>query len=285
MIVRLSDTQARVIREAKHHCVNGGPTTMRVHYFRGVRSATFAKLYRLGLITAPHEYADLTDIGVSAWVTLSSDTAVRTVVGGDSCGGAAAVIEQPKPAQLESYRVVVTPDGFAVEDSTDGTYVADGFNSRYPARLEAERLNLAADPISVADLAEATPAERTDVVYASREASDALMARIRKLARPSDPVTEWAAAGRLGRSDADAWSKAKFIECIAALWPKGTTVRGKDTAGNLRTGTVNGMGVSYVTDTSHPNFGRAYVDVTWDEIPGQWAMPRNRPFVDTLTRI
>lgn len=279
---RLSGIQAYIIRTATTHNVNSNPTTLRVHHARNAKSATYMRLYRLGLIVAPHEYADLTDLGADAKAQLDKDNNDTRVLTGRA-GGPAHIVPQPaepKPEQPERYRAVQTRDGFAVEDRTDGTYVADGFNSRYPARLEAERLNLAADPITEADLA-----ERTDVVYASREASAALMARIRKLATADSEVAAWAKAGRIQRTNADAGSKARFVDCIAALWPKGTTVRGIDTAGNLRTGTVNGLDVSYVTNTDHPNFGRAYVGVNWDEIPGRWTMPRNRPFVDTLTRI
>lgn len=279
---RLSGIQAYIIRTATTHNVNSNPTTLRVHHARNAKSATYMRLYRLGLIVAPHEYADLTDLGADAKAQLDKDNNDTRVLTGRA-GGPAHIVPQPaepKPEQPERYRAVETRDGFAVEDRTDGTYVADGFNSRYPARLEAERLNLAADPITEADLA-----ERTDVVYASREASAALMDRIRKLASADSEVAAWAKAGRIQRTNADAGSKVKFLACIAALWPVGTTVRGIDTEGVRRTGTVNSSMAQYVTNTAHPNFGRAYVDVTWDEIPGQWAITRNHPFVDTLTRI
>jgi hypothetical protein len=63
--VKLSERQAAIILGAKWHIVNG-VTTRRVHHIKGTPSATYEKLWRLGLIVAPHEYADLTRIGAEA---------------------------------------------------------------------------------------------------------------------------------------------------------------------------------------------------------------------------
>lgn len=74
------------------------------------------------------------------------------------------------------------------------------------------------------------------------------------------------------------------VDRTRAAWPKGTRVTGRDTHGKLRNGTVNGRDVGVVTMDGHPNFGRAYVGVTWDSAQPSYA-DHQRPFADALTRI
>lgn len=80
---------------------------------------------------------------------------------------------------------------------------------------------------------------------------------------------------------------ADGMERAGRAWPKGTRVRGLDSAGVLRTGTVNGVDVGMVVEPGHDNYGRTFVGVNWDapERPESGHIIRNRPFTDTLTRI
>ena len=91
---RLSGIQAYIIRTAAPHTVNGGPTTLRVHHARNAKSATYVRLYRLGLMVAPHEYADLTDLGADAKAQLDKDNNDTRVLTGRA-GGPAHIVPQP----------------------------------------------------------------------------------------------------------------------------------------------------------------------------------------------
>lgn len=83
------------------------------------------------------------------------------------------------------------------------------------------------------------------------------------------------------------------LDAARKAWPEGLRVKGWDSSGKPRTGRVTTMLTEYkgahvgqVTQPEHPNHGRVYVDVTWDELPGDMGTGRrNRPFADELTRI
>lgn len=74
-------------------------------------------------------------------------------------------------------------------------------------------------------------------------------------------------------------------EEAATQWPKGTRVQGVDSYGVTCMGTVNGVSWGVVTDPDHKNYGRTWVDVTWDEYPHNKATGRrNRPFTSDLIK-
>lgn len=169
--VKLSDTQARVIRGATFHRVNGGPVTRRVKHIKRTPQATYLKLYRLGLIVAPHEYADLTELGLNAWTHLTGPSYDNRVRVSETPGGKAAVI-----AEAADYLIEIT--------RADGTVLpvqlpADTTDAEAQVKLAqpGETVALAENGRTVNRMDMARP-----VVYASREQSDALMSRIRKLA-------------------------------------------------------------------------------------------------------
>lgn len=74
-------------------------------------------------------------------------------------------------------------------------------------------------------------------------------------------------------------------ERVGADWPEGTRVRGIDSNGRARTGTVNGRDVGAVVLAGHDNYGRTFIGVDWDSAPGKVPPIRARPFTDRLTRI
>ena len=169
------------------------------------------------------------------------------------------------------YRAVANGFDFAVEDRTDGTFVATGISSLYAARDLAERRNVDADPVTAADLADgesfstvptvvemAAAGRFVPVTSGADPASQALMNRIRGLA---------------------------FMDEIRKLWVDGTRVRGV-IGGIERTGTVRLGNESWVRSPEDEDFGRAYVFVAWDAAPdaGRLAMYSGFP-VDQLTRI
>lgn len=81
-----------------------------------------------------------------------------------------------------------------------------------------------------------------------------------------------------------AWVTRRMEEA-ATQWPKGTRVQGVDSYGVTCTGTVNGVSWGVVTDPDHKNYGRTWVDVTWDEYPHNKATGRrNRPFTSDLIK-
>lgn len=67
--------------------------------------------------------------------------------------------------------------------------------------------------------------------------------------------------------------------------PKGQRVQGVDSYGVTCMGTVNGVAWGAVTDPSHANYGRTWVDVEWDEMPhNRGTGRRSRPFTDELIK-
>ena len=80
------------------------------------------------------------------------------------------------------------------------------------------------------------------------------------------------------------WISDRMDEC-ARQWPKGTRVQGVDSYGVTCMGTVNGVGWGVITADGHENYGKTWVDVTWDEMPHNVATGRrNRPLTDSLIR-
>jgi hypothetical protein len=78
---------------------------------------------------------------------------------------------------------------------------------------------------------------------------------------------------------------ADRMEEAARQWPKGTRVQGVDSYGVTCMGIANGVSWGVVTAPGHENYGRTWVDVTWDEMPHNRAGGRrNRPFTDELIR-
>jgi len=68
-------------------------------------------------------------------------------------------------------------------------------------------------------------------------------------------------------------------------FPKGQRVQGVDSHGVTCMGTVNGVAWGAVTDPSHQNFGRTWVDVDWDEMPhNRGTGRRSRPFTSDLIK-
>ena len=75
------------------------------------------------------------------------------------------------------------------------------------------------------------------------------------------------------------------MEHAARTWPQGTRVQGVDSYGVTCMGTVNGVSWGVVTLEGHRNYGKTWVDVTWDEMPHNKATGRrNRPLTDDLIR-
>jgi hypothetical protein len=301
---KLSPTQVRVLRNARTHTVNG-VTTYRVHAYRGDKQATFMRLYRLGLLVAPHEYSDLTSLGMDAMNQLNDrPEADRVLVG--QAGGKRWEEQAPKspavavaPAEDEPvarYRAVANgfdftmedrtngtfvSNGFdfAVEDRTDGTFVATGISSLYAARDLAERRNADADPITAADLAEDAPLMTQQIPTLKVLPTPAEMAaagRFIPLTGGADPASQ-ALMNRI--------RGLAFMDEIRKLWADGTRVRGV-IGGIERAGAVRLGNESWVRSSEDPDFGRAYVFVAWDAAPdaGRLAMYSGFP-VDQLTRI
>lgn len=68
-------------------------------------------------------------------------------------------------------------------------------------------------------------------------------------------------------------------------FPKGQRVQGVDSYGVTCMGTVNGVAWGAVTDPSHENFGRTWVDVDWDEmLHNRGTGRRSRPFTSDLIK-
>lgn len=81
-----------------------------------------------------------------------------------------------------------------------------------------------------------------------------------------------------------AWITGRMEEA-ATQWPKGTRVQGVDSYGVTCMGTVNGVSWGVVTNPDHKNYGRTWVDVTWDEYPhNRGTGRRNRPFTSDLIK-
>lgn len=83
----------------------------------------------------------------------------------------------------------------------------------------------------------------------------------------------------------DAAELVTTMEQVILDWPKGQRVQGVDNYGVTCMGTVNGVAWGAVTEQSHPNFGRTWVDVDWDEYPhNRGTGRRSRPFTSELIR-
>jgi hypothetical protein len=282
---KLSPTQVRVLRNVRTHTVNG-VTTYRVSAERGDKQATFLRLYRLGLLAAPHEYSDLTSLGMDAMNQLNDrPEADRVLVG--QAGGKRWEEQVPKspavaPAEDEPvarYRAVANGFDFAVEDRTDGTFVATGISSLYAARDMAERRNADADPITAADLAEDEPLMTQQIPTLKVLPTPAEMAaagRFIPLTGGADPASQ-ALMNRI--------RGLAFMDEVRKLWADGTRVRGV-IGGIERTGAIRLGNESWVRSPEDEDFGRAYVFVAWDAMPdaGRLAMYSGFP-VDQLTRI
>lgn len=253
-MVKLTDIQAKAIRDAKHVTVNGR-TTQNCASVKGSNYRTYNRLFELGLIAGSHENAALTELGVNAWASLNSDATSRKVLTGDpthkvyvvkaaetetpaaEAPAVAPVAETPTP---QRYMVQPMGHGFAVMDSENGRAVTPEMGSRFAANDAAERYN----QVPVAEV-------------------------------PAEPVKV-----------PNGTDLARAFAAVAADWPEGTRVAGKDTADQDRTGTVYRGDDGIVTVTGHANYGRTYVGVIWDDNPElRHRIPRNRPFTDTLTRI
>lgn len=119
---------------------------------------------------------------------------------------------------------------------------------------------------------EAAPATATPTTGSDAPAEDS-----RKRAHELGATVTRVVERKVTRADLDA---------LVAAWPGGTRVSGWDSSGKPRTGRVNGVGWGFVMDRTHPNYGRPYVDVSWDAVPGDMGCNRrSRPFADELHRI
>jgi hypothetical protein len=276
---KLSPTQVRVLRNVRTHTVNG-VTTYRVSAERGDKQATFLRLYRLGLLAAPHEYSDLTSLGMDAMNQLNDSPETDRVPVGQAGGkrweeqapkSPAVAVAPAGDATVARYRAVANGFDFAVEDRTDGTFVATGISSLYAARDLAERRNADADPITAADLADGELFSTVPTVVEMAAAG-----RFIPLTGGADPVS----LPLMNRIRGLA-----FMDEIRKLWADGTRVRGViggiELAGAVRLGNE-----SWVRSSEDPDFGRAYVFVAWDAAPdaGRLAMYSGFP-VDKLTRL
>ncbi|ALY07311.1 hypothetical protein SEA_MAIH_61 [Streptomyces phage Maih] len=97
-----------------------------------------------------------------------------------------------------------------------------------------------------------------------------------------DLTTAMVAAGRV--IDSFAWLIHR-MEDVSHYYPKGQRVQGVDSYGVTCMGTVNGVAWGAVTDPSHPNYGRTWADVSWDEYPhNRGTGRRSRPFVSDLIK-
>ena len=94
----LTDTQARVIRNATVITVHG-ESTRRAGHLRGDRPATFRRLYLLGLLDGPYGGAALTDLGLKARDALNGDSTRRRVIVSKTPCDNAAIIDQPESSQ------------------------------------------------------------------------------------------------------------------------------------------------------------------------------------------
>jgi len=66
----------------------------------------------------------------------------------------------------------------------------------------------------------------------------------------------------------------------------GDRVTGRDSQGTERTGTVIDGWDGVVDNICHSNYGRVYVGVAWDAVPGDMGANRMaRPFTDTLRHV
>ena len=75
------------------------------------------------------------------------------------------------------------------------------------------------------------------------------------------------------------------MDQVVLDFPKNQRVQGVDNYGVTCMGTVNGAGWGAVTQDGHPNFGRTWVDITWDEMDhNRGTGRRSRPFSSGLIK-
>ncbi|AMD42805.1 hypothetical protein SEA_XKCD426_64 [Streptomyces phage Xkcd426] len=82
-------------------------------------------------------------------------------------------------------------------------------------------------------------------------------------------------------------TREERVAAVNRAFGRGTRVKGFDSSGKPRTGTVNGVDYGMVDRETHPNFGRIYLGVDWDapDMPERGGKLRARPFADELTKI
>lgn len=114
--IRLSKTQNTIVKSAGFVTVNGR-TVVRTAYVKGENYKTRNRLFELGLIDSTNQNAALTELGVSAWVTLNDPQSTGKVLTGEPCRVAAEVkdprTEQPHAVQDELPRVGDYLDGLS----------------------------------------------------------------------------------------------------------------------------------------------------------------------------
>lgn len=300
--VKLTATQAAVIRGAQRITVNGR-TTVKTQYVRGANINTYRKLVDLGLTTSVGERADLTGVGMVAWLALNANPDRNSVLTGPPSVVAAVECEAIEEADADTAeRYVVQPVrlGFAVVDTVTGKPQAR-MGSRYAANDMAERLNMAAgvqrewDKSSVGyahhyGIGAAQMSGRVPDVsgFGCEDPSGAMLDRLRtQVMQMSGGAFLGTVAEAVSPVRYEGGDPVAFVDRVRAFWPQGTRVS-VETDQGVRTGTVDGHDVYYVTRTDHPNYGRSYVGVTWDsntDQSGRWLGHRSRPFTDEMTRI
>lgn len=164
-LTKLTDTQARVIREAVAGTDDRGRTWMFAAWIKTANYKTYNRLFELGLITGSHKGACLTELGLNARSVLGADPYASKVLTGTPSydaavaeEAAAPVAEEASPVDTEErpvrYEVRPMYRCFWVVDRTDGSW--KDFNILYAARDAADCLNRAADPIEWTDVQDET---------------------------------------------------------------------------------------------------------------------------------
>lgn len=304
--VKLSPMQAYIIRGARDHIVNGRHTK-RVVYVRGSKLQTWCKLYDLGLISAPHEYADLTAEGVAAQQVLAADFTAKVVPAEDGRKGGRPHRFDEVPAIGYAVRVTNANGSQAItlpSRTTMGEAVA-AYTEQLKSATEGELVELLGDgeslrmrrkvtveprPVSLGEdqLAEAARL-RTEAIQRVAQGLDVPSEVIEGLkqaeAERSRVVAAWVAAGRLPEKFPDVVTMQAFVAAALDAWPLGARVTAmvEDTQ---RTGRIVDT-PRYVEIVGHENYGRLYTDVMWDEVPNSRGHypSRTRPFVDEVTRL
>lgn len=93
------------------------------------------------------------------------------------------------------------------------------------------------------------------------------------------------AAARAAYAIKQLGSLVQTMNDVVAEFPLAMRVQGVDNYGVTLMGSVNGVAWGAVTDPSHENYGRTWVDVDWDEAPhNKGTGRRSRPFTDSLIK-